>query len=96
MPARAGPGARLTDLRVKPEIADELARVFEAMDVTDGREKARSADHVHPGDAHQPLDLRPAQRVERNQAIDVGELTLEKLDLPHRRVNAFTLLQWQH
>jgi hypothetical protein len=87
--------AGLADLWVKPEVADEFARVFEAADVTDGREKARGADHVHAGDADQSLGLRPAQRIERDQAVDVSELGLEKLDLTHSRIDALTLLHRQ-
>ena len=95
MAARAGPGPRLANSRVKAEIADELARVLEAADVTDRREKARGTDHVHAGHAHQPLDLRRGERVECDQPVDLADLAVEELDLAQRAVNALALLNWQ-
>lgn len=45
-----GAGARLTDPRVKTEVADQPARVGEAADVADGGQEHGRGDHPNAGD----------------------------------------------
>jgi len=44
-----------------------------------------------PGNGHQPLDLRPRQRLGGDQPLDRGDLGVEELDLAHGRVDRLTL-----
>ena len=88
----AGPGPGLADLRVKAEVADELARVLETVDVADRREERRGDDHVHAGHAHQPRISADSSASSGDQPLDLGDLAVEELDLAHRAVDALALL----
>jgi hypothetical protein len=79
-------GARLTNARVKPEIGGQLAPIREAADVTDSGHEGRGDGDVDAGNAHQPLDLRPAQRVGGDQLVDLRELCVEEVDLAQEAV----------
>ena len=82
----------LADLTIQAQVADELARAREAADVTDGREERRGDDHVDAGHGHQAFDVWPLQRVERDQPLDLGDLCVQKADLPQTGVDGLALL----
>jgi hypothetical protein len=90
---RAGPG--LAHARIEAQVADQLARALEAVDVADRCQQAGGDDHVHAGHAHQPPDLRRLKRVACDQALDCGDLRVEELDLAHAAVDRLALLERQ-
>src|SRR5215210_1325142 len=56
-PAMVGrPGSRLPHARVQAEVADELLRALEPLDVADGSLEGERHNHVDARDGHQPLD----------------------------------------
>jgi hypothetical protein len=77
--------------RIQAGIAGQLAPVAEAADVTDGGHERRGDDHVDPRDAHQPLDLRPGQRLGGDQPVDLRDLAVEELDLAHGGIDRLAL-----
>jgi hypothetical protein len=70
----AGAFAGLADSRVEPEVRGQLAPVGEAANVADGREEGRGDDDVDAGDAHQPLDLGPGQRLGGDELVNLRDL----------------------
>ena len=66
--------AGLADLGIQAEVGGQLAAICEAADVADGGHEGRRDDDVDAGDGHQPLDLRPGQRVGGDQLLDRGDL----------------------
>lgn len=76
---------------VQAEIGGQLAPILEAADVADGGHERRGDDDVDSGDGHQPLDLRPAQRLRRDELLDRGDLSVEEIDLAQTRVDRLAL-----
>ena len=77
--------------RVQAEIGGQLAPIAEAADFADGDHERRRDDHVDAGDAHQPLDLGPAQRVGGDQLVDLRDLCLLEVDLAQAGVDGLAL-----
>jgi hypothetical protein len=64
----------------------------EPTDVADGGEERRRDDHVDARDCHQPFGLGPAEHLEGDHALDLGDLCVEKLDLAQPGVDRLALL----
>ena len=48
-----------------------------------------------PGDGHQPLDLRPAQRLGGDELVDLRDLGVEEVDLAQAGVDGLALADRQ-
>jgi len=90
-----GAAAGLAHARVQTQIADEFARIAEAVNVADRGHKAGGHDHVDPGHGHQPADLDRGQRLASDQPLHLRDLCVEELDLAHARVDGLALLDRQ-
>jgi hypothetical protein len=64
----------LVDARVKPEVADRLARCRKAADVADRGRERRRADHVDARHREQPPQPARLERLARDLALDRGDL----------------------
>jgi hypothetical protein len=73
----------LTNLGVKAEITDQLTLGTKPADVTDRGHERCCGDHVHPGDVHQPPDLRRVKRLAGDQPLNRRDLGIEKPDVAH-------------
>ena len=93
MAGRRVPG--LADLRVQPEVGDQLAPVREPADVTDRRQKRDRDDQVDARNGHQPTRLGPVERVVRDRPIDQRDLAVEEVDLAQAAVERLALLDRQ-
>jgi hypothetical protein len=62
-PGRALAG--LANARIEPEVADELPRRREALDVADEREQSERGDRSDPWDRDQPTDAGALKRLAR-------------------------------
>jgi hypothetical protein len=93
--AAGGLAAGLADSRVKPEIGDQLPRAAKPADVADRGQKRRRADHVDPRHGHQPACVRRAQRLARDQPLDLGDLCVEEGDVAQRGLDRLCLLDRQ-
>ena len=58
----------------------------------DRGDECRGADHVHPGNGHQPSDLLPAQGLLGDQLLNRADLCVDERDLAQTRVNGLALL----
>ena len=94
-PWLAGASPDWRTLRVEAEIGGQLAPIGEAADVADGGHERRRDDDVDAGDGHQPLDLRPAQRVGGDELVDLGDLGVEEVDLAQAGVDGLALADRQ-
>jgi hypothetical protein len=90
-----GRGARLTDLRIEPEIGGQLAPVAEAADVADGGHERRGDGDVDAGDGHQPFDLGPGQHLGGDQLVDLRDLCVEEVDLTQAGLDGLALADGQ-
>jgi len=72
--------ARLVNRRVQAQIADQLLRAREALDVADGSQYACSDDGVDASDCHQAPHVRIIQRALREISVDDGQLGCQALE----------------
>ena len=87
--------ARLADLGVQAEVADQLARLVEAADVADGGDERRRGHQAHPGHGHQSLDRLGAERVLGDRALEDRDLAVEEVDLAQAPVDGLALVAGQ-
>ena len=77
-PCAAGPAPDWRTLRVQAEVGGQLAAIGEAADVADGGHERRRDDHVDARDGHQPLDLRPGQRLGGDAARSTAAISASR------------------
>ena len=87
--------AGLFDFGIEAEVGGQLAAILEAADVADGGHEGRRDGDVDAGDGHQPLDLRPGQRVDGDELLDRGDLRVEEVDLAQPGVDGLALADRQ-
>jgi len=71
------PLARLADLRIEPEIADQVARRGKAGDLPDHAEDRERGDRSDTGDGHEPPHGLALQRVPGQGALEALHFPLE-------------------
>ena len=76
-PALAG----LVDARVQAEIGDQTIRSGEPLDGTDRGDEPDRDHHVDARDRHQPLDVRVAQSITRQLALNNAQVLAEPVVL---------------
>jgi hypothetical protein len=84
VPIARGLRPGLADLRVQPQIRDELASAVEAGDVPDGRDHRRRGPDVHTRDRQQPAQPGPREG-------DLAEIQMNiQTKEPHEKPPPFT------
>jgi len=73
--------SRLPNLRIEPEIAHELLRGGKASDISNRGQHAGRDDYIDSTDRHEPANLRIAQRILRQEPIDLAEIRGESIVL---------------
>src|SRR3954447_21264104 len=93
MHSRRVPG--LADLRVQPEVADQLAPIWEPVDVTNSRQEGHRDDQVHARDGHQPARVTPIERVAGDRLLHQRDFSIEEVDLAQPALEGLALLDGQ-
>src|SRR6266511_6216226 len=93
MPGGAAAGLAYT--RVEADVADEVARGWEASDVADHCQHRRRAGDVDAGDCHQPPNFGRVERLLGDSAIERRELAGEEVELAQAGVDRVPLILGQ-
>jgi hypothetical protein len=90
-----GLASGLLEARVQPEIADELVRRGEALEVADGGGDRHRHGDVDAGDRHQPLGVLTSHGDPRELLVDQRQLLAVEVQLAQQRRDGLALVGGQ-
>ena len=86
---------RLAHPRIEPQVGDELARRAEARDLADSRQERQRRLGSHSGDRQQAASILVAEEIGARQALELGDLGRQEVDLAQARIQGQPLVGGQ-
>ncbi len=84
--------AGLAHAWVQPEIANQLLRRLEALNIADGCRQRERHHHVDPGDRHQARDALVSQSAACEIPLDDPEIFPQSIEFPQMPLDSIALI----